>query len=87
MAPARRIGKREYRCSTARPELWDRDISGFGARRQIDAISYVLIYRTAEGDSDGTQSVVTARHGRLTRPAKKQSGSWAAWRAASILPR
>ena len=29
--------------------LWDGDISGFGARRQRNAISYVLIYRTAEG--------------------------------------
>ena len=49
MAPARRIGKREIAALQPGQTIWDRDISGFGARRQIDAVSYVLIYRTAEG--------------------------------------
>ena len=49
MASARRIGKREIAALQPGQIIWDRDISGFGARRQINAISYVLIYRTAEG--------------------------------------
>jgi integrase len=46
---ARRIGKREIGALEPGHVIWDGDVSGFGARRQIDAISYVLIYRTAEG--------------------------------------
>jgi hypothetical protein len=49
MASARRIGKREIAALQPGQIIWDRDISGFGARRQINTISYVLIYRTAEG--------------------------------------
>jgi integrase len=49
MASARRIDKREIAALQPGQTIWDRDISGFGARRQIDAVSYVLIYRTAEG--------------------------------------
>jgi integrase len=49
MASARRIGQREIAALQPGHVIWDGDVSGFGARRQIDAISYVLIYRTAEG--------------------------------------
>jgi integrase len=49
MASARRIGRREVAALQSGQTIWDRDISGFGARRQTNAISYVLIYRTAEG--------------------------------------
>lgn len=49
MASAKRIGKREIAALQPGQIIWDRDVSGFGARRQTNAISYVLIYRTAEG--------------------------------------
>ena len=49
MASGRRIGKREIAALQPGQTIWDRDISGFGVRRQIDAVSYVLIYRTTEG--------------------------------------
>jgi integrase len=49
MASTRRIGKREIIALQPGQTIWDRDISGFGARRQIDSVSYVLFYRTAEG--------------------------------------
>jgi integrase len=49
MVSARRIGIREIAALQPCQIIWDRDISGFGARRQTNAISYVLIYRTAEG--------------------------------------
>jgi integrase len=49
MVSARRIGKREIAALQPGQVIWDGEISGFGARRQIGAVSYVLIYRTAEG--------------------------------------
>src|SRR5581483_8567050 len=49
MVSARRIGQREIAALRPGHIIWDGDVSGFGARRQIDAVSYVLIYRTAEG--------------------------------------
>jgi integrase len=49
MASPKRIGKREIAALQPGQIVWDRDLSGFGARRQTNAISYVLIYRTAEG--------------------------------------
>ena len=45
----RRIGKREIAALQPGQVIWDGDVSGFGARRQIEAVSYILIYRTAEG--------------------------------------
>ena len=49
MVSAKRIGyARSAHCEPGHV-IWDGDVSGFGARRQIDAVSYVLIYRTAEG--------------------------------------
>ena len=49
MVSAKRIGQREIAALQPGQVIWDGDVSGFGARRQIDAVSYVLIYRTAEG--------------------------------------
>jgi hypothetical protein len=49
MVSAKRIGLREIAALRPGHVIWDGDVSGFGARRQIDAVSYVLIYRTAEG--------------------------------------
>src|ERR1700680_752217 len=49
MVSARRIGKREIAALEPGQIIWDGDVAGFGARRQIEAISYVLFYRTAEG--------------------------------------
>jgi integrase len=49
MVSARRIGKREIAALEPGQIIWDGDVAGFGARRQIEAVSYVLIYRTAEG--------------------------------------
>ena len=49
MVSARRIGKRDVDALQPGQVIWDGEISGFGARRQVQAMSYVLIYRTAEG--------------------------------------
>ena len=49
MVSARRIGKREIGALEPGQVIWDGNVSGFGARRQIEAVSYILIYRTAEG--------------------------------------
>ena len=49
MVSARRIGLREIAALQPGRVIWDGDVSGFGARRQTDAVSYVLIFRTAEG--------------------------------------
>jgi integrase len=49
MVAARRITKRNVAALKPGQVIWDGDVSGFGARRQTDAVSYVLIYRTAEG--------------------------------------
>ena len=49
MVAARRITKRNVATLKPGQVIWDGDVSGFGARRQTDTVSYVLIYRTAEG--------------------------------------
>ena len=49
MVAARRINKRNVASLRPGQVIWDGDVSGFGARRQTDAVSYLLIYRTAEG--------------------------------------
>jgi hypothetical protein len=69
---ARRIGKREIGALEPGQVIWDGDVSGFGARRQIDAISYVLIYRTAEGRQ---RWHTIGRHGSPWTPetARKES--------------
>jgi integrase len=43
------IGKRDIAALQPGQVIWDGVISGFGARRQVGAVSYMLIYRTAEG--------------------------------------
>lgn len=49
MAANRRIGIREIEALGPKSIIWDRDVPGFGARRQQTfAVSYVVIYRTAE---------------------------------------
>ena len=52
--------------------VWDRDVKGFGVRRQRQAVKYVLKSRIRRKDhwfTIGTQ----ARHGRQTLRAKRQS--------------
>ncbi len=49
MVAARRITKRNVAVLKPGQVIWDGDVSGFGARRQTGTVSYVLIYRTAEG--------------------------------------
>ncbi len=49
MVAGRRINKRNIATLKPGQVIWDDAVSGFGARRQIDAVAYVLIYRTAEG--------------------------------------
>lgn len=49
MSAKRRIGVRDIEGLAPDSVIWDREVSGFGARRQKSiAISYVVIYRTAE---------------------------------------
>jgi hypothetical protein len=55
MASRRRIGKREIAALQPGKVIWDGTVSGFGARRQVDAVSYVLFYRTSEAASGGTR--------------------------------
>jgi integrase len=43
------IGKRDIAALQPGQVIWDGAISGFGARRQVGTVSYMLIYRTAEG--------------------------------------
>jgi len=58
--------------------IWDASVKGFGARRQLNSVSYVLKYR-----HNGKQRFVTlGRHGVLTpdearKKAKKLLGSLA----------
>ena len=50
MAERKRIGLREINALGPREEIWDSTVRGFGARRRAGAaVSYVLMYRTAEG--------------------------------------
>jgi integrase len=50
MVKRRRIGLREVRALEPGGEIWDAAVPGFGARRRVgSAVSYVLLYRTAEG--------------------------------------
>lgn len=50
MAEQKRIGLREVRALGPNQEIWDGSVSGFGARRRSGAaVSYVLMYRNAEG--------------------------------------
>src|SRR5262245_26611559 len=58
--------------------IWDASVKGFGARRQLNSVSYVLKYR-----HNGKQRFVTlGRHGALTpdearKKAKRLLGSLA----------
>ncbi len=46
----KRIGLREVRALAPDTEVWDAAVPGFGARRRVGTVvSYVLMYRTAEG--------------------------------------
>ncbi|SRR6266404_472089 len=49
MGTNKRIGIRDIEHLESESAIWDRDVPGFGARRQkTNAVSYILIYRTAE---------------------------------------
>lgn len=66
MAERKRIGLREVRALEPNQEIWDSAVAGFGARRQrSDAVSYVLLYRTAEGRS---RRHTIGRHGAPWTP-------------------
>jgi integrase len=49
MAQRKRIGLREVRALKPGEQVWDAAVPGFHARRQKDAVAYVLFYRTSEG--------------------------------------
>jgi integrase len=50
MVERSKIGLREIRALEPNREVWDSSVAGFGARRQRSAaVSYVLMYRTADG--------------------------------------
>jgi hypothetical protein len=50
MAARRRLGLREVRALGPDQEVWDAAVPGFGARRRKgEAVSYILMFRTAEG--------------------------------------
>src|SRR5262245_48588216 len=50
MAVRSRIGLRQVRSLKPGETIWDRSLTGFGARRQkSDAVAYVLFYRTKQG--------------------------------------
>jgi hypothetical protein len=45
MVATKRIGKREVTALKPGQVIWDGDVSGFGARRQTKAVSYVVLAR------------------------------------------
>ena len=47
MSGQKKLGLREVRALRPNEIAWDRAVPGFGARRQRDAITYILKYRTA----------------------------------------
>lgn len=49
MRQRKRIGLREVRALKPGEQVWDAAVPGFHARRQKDAVAYVLFYRTPEG--------------------------------------
>jgi integrase len=49
MSERRRLGLREVRALQPGAIAWDTAVPGFGARRQRDAVTYILKYRTADG--------------------------------------
>lgn len=49
MRERRRIGLRDVRALEPGAIIWDGAVTGFGARRQRDSISYFLKYRTVDG--------------------------------------
>jgi hypothetical protein len=70
------IGLRDVRALPPNSEIWDggtEGVAGFGARRQRgDAISYVLLYRNAEGR---LRRYTIGRHGAPWTPetARKEA--------------
>jgi integrase len=66
MTERKRIGLREVRALKPNQEVWDAAVPGFGARRQrSEAVSYVLMFRTAEGR---TRRYTIGRHGAPWTP-------------------
>lgn len=66
MAVNKRIGLRDIESLGRKCLIWDRDVPGFGARRQkTNAVSYVVIYRTAENRS---RFYTIGRHGAPWTP-------------------
>jgi len=49
MAGKQGIGLREVRALDSGQTVWDEKVLGFGARRQRDAVAYIVKYRTADG--------------------------------------
>ena len=64
MAERKRIGLREVRGLNPGEQVWDSSVPGFHARRQKDAVTYVLFYRAG-----GRQRWYTiGRHGAPWTP-------------------
>jgi integrase len=49
MGERKRIGLRDVRALQPGQVIWDAAVPGFGARRQKDAVAYMVLFRTAEG--------------------------------------
>ena len=61
MGEGRKIGLRDVRSLQPNTEIWDSAVPGFGARRREgEVISYVLMFRTAEGRQ---RRLTIGRHG------------------------
>ncbi len=66
MQERKRIGLREIKALMPGDEIWDQAVAGFGARRRsTDAVSYILMYRTAEGRQ---RRFTIGRHGSPWTP-------------------
>jgi integrase len=62
----KKIGLREVRALGQGQTIWDAAVTGFGARRQrSEAVSYIVMYRTAEGRS---RMQTIGRHGSPWTP-------------------
>ncbi len=61
-----KLGSRDIASLGPNAEIWDTSVAGFGARRQFSAaVSYVLVYRNADGRS---RRLTIGRHGSPWTP-------------------
>ena len=65
MGERKRIGLREVRALRPGETIWDSSVTGFGARRQVGVVAYVLKARTQEGRQ---RWITIGRHGAPWTP-------------------